>query len=264
MMKSFVRGKWKSPKECGASMLLAKCCHDIDLMMWFNSGVVPFYVSSFGNDFQFTKDKKPKNAGTRCLNDCKISNECHFSAEANYIDTPRWDFYAWEGLEGQELTEIIKSQSLKTDNEYGKCVWECNRDKNIDHQSVNVFFANGSTGMFNLVGGASKSERNIHIIGTKGEIKGVFDDSKYVLRNIAVKEKKGYTEKLFDLKIDGDKSGMTGGHGGGDLLIVQDFLNYVSGNDTSFALSSVEDSLNSHLVIFAADKAMRTKTVQRI
>ena len=57
---------------------------------------------------------------------------------------------------------------------------------------------------------------------------------------------------------------MTGGHGGGDLLIVQDFVNYVSGNDTSFALSSVEDSLNSYLVIFAADKAMRTKTVQRI
>jgi hypothetical protein len=28
-----------------------------------------------------------------------------------------------------------------------------------------------------MIGGAAKSERNIHIIGTRGENKGVFDDA---------------------------------------------------------------------------------------
>ena len=38
-------------------------------------------------------------------------------------------------------------------------------------------FADGATATLNMIGGTAKPERNIHIIGTKGEIKGVFDDS---------------------------------------------------------------------------------------
>lgn len=29
---SYIRGKWGNEEKCGASMLLAKCCHDLDLM----------------------------------------------------------------------------------------------------------------------------------------------------------------------------------------------------------------------------------------
>ena len=45
---SFVRGKWKSEKECGSGLLLAKCCHDADLLCWLNDGVVPKEVCSIG------------------------------------------------------------------------------------------------------------------------------------------------------------------------------------------------------------------------
>ena len=34
---SFVRGKWGNEEKCGAPMLLAKCCHDMDLIMWLKS-----------------------------------------------------------------------------------------------------------------------------------------------------------------------------------------------------------------------------------
>ena len=37
----YVRGKWSKHSECGASSLLAKCCHDIDLITWFKSGIEP-------------------------------------------------------------------------------------------------------------------------------------------------------------------------------------------------------------------------------
>ncbi len=44
---SYIRGKWNNRKKCGSSMLLAKCCHDIDLLCWFNDGTVPEKVVSF-------------------------------------------------------------------------------------------------------------------------------------------------------------------------------------------------------------------------
>lgn len=50
---SYIRGKWGNEEKCGAPMLLAKCCHDMDLIMWLKSGVAPRQVASFGSDFQF-------------------------------------------------------------------------------------------------------------------------------------------------------------------------------------------------------------------
>ena len=71
---SYIRGKWGNEEACGAPMLLAKCCHDIDLIMWLKSGIAPKQVASFGSDFQFSPEKKPKGAGKRCLTDCAIED----------------------------------------------------------------------------------------------------------------------------------------------------------------------------------------------
>jgi hypothetical protein len=50
-------------------MLMAKSCHDLDLITWMKSGVPPARVSSFGSNFQFRPEKAPEGAGTRCLVD---------------------------------------------------------------------------------------------------------------------------------------------------------------------------------------------------
>lgn len=31
---AYLRGKWANESVCGSPILLAKCCHDLDLMMW--------------------------------------------------------------------------------------------------------------------------------------------------------------------------------------------------------------------------------------
>ena len=162
MAVSYVRGKWASEKLCHAPMLLAKSCHDLDLMMWFMDRTSPTDVASFGSDFQFVKEKKPENAGTRCLTDCPLEKNCIYSAEKNYLTPPyRWEFYVWESLEGINADLKKKRESLKTDNPYGKCVWECERDGNVDHQSVMVRFANGSTGTFNMIGGVCGEQNSL-------------------------------------------------------------------------------------------------------
>ena len=50
---SYVRGKWGNSKICRTSMLLAKSCHDVDLMMWLMQPTLPTSVSSVGGKYQF-------------------------------------------------------------------------------------------------------------------------------------------------------------------------------------------------------------------
>lgn len=265
MAVSYVRGKWRSEKLCFAPMLLAKSCHDIDIMLWMMKETEPVTVSSFGSDFQFGADRKPIGAGERCMSDCPYVDECIFSAKANYLAAQRWHQYVWKCLEGEgKLTDEMKENSLKTDNPYGKCVWDFERDGNVDHQTVIVNFSNGATGSFSMIGGSAKSERNIHIVGTKGEIKGTFEDSRYIVRTMAPSTKSGYTETVYDLNETGDKIGATGGHGGGDKMLVLDFIDYLNGHEPSVSCATLEDSIISHRTVFKAEEARKNETVIKI
>ncbi len=262
MAVGFVRGKWASEAECGSSMLMAKCCHDLDLITWMTSGVPPARVSSFGSNMQFRPEKAPEGAGTRCLVDCPIEADCLYSARKHYLDHPeRWRYYAWRCLEEIENpTMAQRVESLKTDNPYGRCVWRCDNDV-VDHQSVLMAFADGSTATHNMVGGTSRPSRSIHILGTRGEIQGVFEDSRFVVRHIDPRPGHEYSEEMVDLNVSGDMHGAFGGHGGGDLRLASDFVRYVRGEPTSESCTNIEDSIRGHLIGFCADEAMRAGRV---
>ena len=256
MAVGFVRGKWNNTTRCRSSMLMSKCCHDLDLMAWMKSGISPVSVASFGSNMYFNPEQMPKRAGTRCLVDCQIEPECLYSARKHYIDHPdRWSFYVWDTLEHIENPTIAqKIHSLKTDNPYGRCVWRCDNDT-VDHQSVIVAFEDGSTATHNMVGGTSRPSRAIHLLGTHGEIQGVFEDSEFVVRHIDTRPGHEYTEEHIDLNEIGDMHGGFGGHGGGDLRLVADFISLLHGDPPSIACTRIEDSIAGHLIGFCADRA---------
>ena len=268
MAVSYVRGKWRSEKVCHAPMLLAKSCHDVDLMMWMMNHTKPRSVVSFGSDFQFVPEKKPEGAGSRCMVDCPYVKECRFSSETNYIDHPRrWSQYTWTCLEaegGREAPHERKVESMKTDNPYGKCVWDCERDGNVDHQAVIINFANGATGTFSMVGGTAIPERNIHIVGTLGEIKGTFETSKYTIKMADANSDTAHTVTEYDLNITGDMTGAHSGHGGGDIRLSRDFVNYLNGEEPSISCTEINDSTVSHLVVFKAEKSRKNGTIEKI
>ena len=54
---SFVRGNWRRTEEC-TPMILAKCCHDTDILQWL-IGQPCKKVQSFGSLTHFTKENKP-------------------------------------------------------------------------------------------------------------------------------------------------------------------------------------------------------------
>jgi len=259
-----VRGKKRNFKECGSTALLTKCCHDIDLIMWMNSGNDPVSVASFGSTMQFCPEKMPAGAGKRCLVDCppEVEEKCLYSAKKLYIDHPdRWSFYVWANIEHIENPTIEdKIKTLKEDSPFGRCVYQCDNDA-VDHQTVIINFANGATASHNMICGASRPQRSIHIIGTKGEIWGIDHEAKFVLRKIDPRPGCEYDEQVIDLNLAGDTSGVTGGHGGGDIRLVDDFVSFTQGGAPSISCTTINDSVNGHLCVYYADRARETNTV---
>ncbi|MDF1512889.1 MAG: Gfo/Idh/MocA family oxidoreductase [Anaerolineae bacterium] len=261
----FIRGKWAQKSACGSSMLMAKCCHDLDLITWMKSGVLPARVASFGSNMQFRPENAPEGAGTRCLVDCPIEPDCLYSARKHYIDHPdRWTFYVWDSLEHIDRPTLEqKIASLQGDNPYGRCVWKTGMDV-VDHQSVMVEFADGSTATHNMVGGSAKPSRSIHLLGTHGEIQGVFEDSRFILRHIDPRPGHEYADEVIDLREGGDMHGAFGGHGGGDMRLMDDFVRVVRGETPSLSTTNLMDSVAGHLIGFCADRAMETRSVVQI
>lgn len=260
MAVAFVRGKWAKEVAGYASMLMAKCCHDLDIIAWMKSGTAPRTVAGFGSNFQFRPAMAPPGAGTRCLVDCEIEPDCLYSARKHYIDHPdRWRFYAWDNLEDLDNPTLEdKIASLKGDNPHGRCVYRCDIDV-VDHQTVTVEFEDGATAVHNMVGGSSKAGRSIHLVGTTGEIQGEFEADRFVVRHIDPRPGREYAEELVDLAAgDADTSA---GHGGGDFRLVADFLRVMRGEPPSISTTSLGDSIAGHRIGFAADRAMAERRV---
>lgn len=256
---SYVRGKWANKDKCHTTMLLAKCCHDLDIMMWMMADTKPTQISSFGGKFQFKPENAPKNAGTICMKDCPLVDKCVYSTKRLYIDHPdRWAFYVWDALEGKEnITIEDKIALMKSDSPYARCIYKCDNNV-VDHQSVLVNFASGATGTHNMVGGSAEPRRNIHIIGTKGEIFGNFEDSKFTVLKINPSPDTHNEEcdvEEVDLRVTGDMVGAYGGHGGGDERLAEDFVKYIRGEKPSLACTSIFDSVAGHLSVYLADES---------
>lgn len=252
---SYVRGKWASEAECGSSLLLAKCCHDLDLICWLNNTATPVEVYSNGDRTYFTEQNAPVGSGARCLVDCpeEVRKNCIYEAEAMYIKNTVLPWYPWQctGKNWQDVTEEEKYESLKTNNPHGRCVFKCGGDL-LDHQNVVVRFGNGSTANHMVLLGAMKPTRTIFVSGTEGEIEG--DPSGELIVRKFDKNTDFFTEEkiAFD-----DRQGETGGHYGGDRGLVADFIDYLCGKTPSISCTDIADSINGHLTVFAADKSVK-------
>lgn len=248
---SYVRGKWANSDKCKTSMLLAKSCHDVDLMMWLMQPTLPTAVSSVGGIFQFKPENAPAGAGTRCTVDCPLVDSCRYSSKNLYLKHPnRWECYAWADLESKkDATEEDRLESFRNGNPFNRCIYKCDNNV-VDHQSVLINFDSGATGTFNMVGGTAKSMRKIHVIGTMGELYGVLDDDKYTISHIAALAESGCEDEIVDLSHLN-----TEGHGGGDEALIADFVEYVKTGKQSVSCTAIENSIAGHLTVFLADKS---------
>lgn len=251
MSTSHIRGKWRNEEECHASMLLAKCCHDIDIMMWLMGDDAPAKVSSFGGLMQFRPENAPENSGTRCLVDCPLVDTCLYSAKRIYLDHPnRWEFYVWDKLEDKENATLEDKRELLKTSPYGVCAYKSDNNV-VDHQSLNILFKSGATGTHNMIGGTAIPQRKIHIIGTRGEIHGTLESGFFTVSLIDPRPGCEHCDTEYNVKVTDDS------HGGGDLLLTEDFVRYVRDDILSVSCTSINDSVKGHLTVFKADDSMK-------
>ncbi|HAU36745.1 MAG TPA: oxidoreductase, partial [Phycisphaerales bacterium] len=248
---SFVRGNWRNESE-SSFMLLAKSCHDLD---WLRHvmGLPMRRVSSFGSLMHFRRDCRPAGAADRCL-DCGVEAQCPYSAKRIYLERFHAGHTGWPlDVITSDLTEAGVLAALR-DGPYGRCVYDCDNDV-VDHQVVNIEFDDGPTATFTMTAFTEMSDRKTRIFGTRGRIEG-----------------DGRTLRVLDFLTDHEETidtrapagSILGGHGGGDYRLMQGFVAAVGEQDPAKILSGPAETLESHLAVFAAERARREGRVVEI
>ncbi|MFX1482985.1 MAG: Gfo/Idh/MocA family protein [Promethearchaeota archaeon] len=246
---SFVRGNWRNEKE-SSFMLLTKSCHDLDWIRYI-IGKKCAAVSSFGSLTYFRPENKPDNAGTNCM-ECAYEPQCPYSAKRIYLKL--FD----RGIRGWPVsvltTELTKGGIIRAirNGPYGRCVYDCDNDV-VDHQVVNMEFEGGETASFTMTGFTKARQRETRIFGTRGELYG--NGSKIQVYSFLTGAK-----DIIDTSEDVPAS--LADHGGGDYELMDAFVTAVAENDSSRILSGPEETLETHLMTFAAERSRKEgKTV---
>lgn len=246
MAHSYVRGNWRRAEDT-APMILAKCCHDLDLLQYYAASKATS-VSSIGDLTYFKRECAPEGSAERCT-DCKYSDTCAYSAKRIYIDS-----YVAQGCPAETwpqnivvidtpLTVDKLQHALATTSPYGRCVFRCDNDV-VSHQTTNVLFDNGVTANLTMMGFTKCGGRIYKFFGTTGEL--VLDEEK---EHILLTPFGGETTviNLGDLT----EAGMS--HGGGDGMLVAELYDMITG--VRPATTSLAESLESHLMGIAAEES---------
>ncbi|MEU6284475.1 Gfo/Idh/MocA family oxidoreductase [Streptomyces sp. NPDC047028] len=247
---SFVRGHWRR-QDTSAPMLLTKACHDIDWLVHL-FGRLPRSVSSFGSLTHFRADQRPAGAASRCTR-CPLEPTCPYSAKRLYLDClgdPEREFWPLSAVTEQHTEEGVLA--ALDSGPYGRCVYECDNDV-VDHQVVTMEFADGATCSFTMSAFTPMEHRRTRLMGTHGFVDG---DG----RTLRLVDFRTGTEEVVDTLTE-DGPSAADGHGGGDEALTEAFLAAVATGDASLVHSDAGQSLATHRVVWAAERARTTGSV---
>ena len=177
-------------------MILAKCCHDIDLIYWLANSK-PLKISSFGSQSFFGSANAPGNVPERCADGCSFQESCFYYAPRLYIDMFPSLYTRWPVsiITDHPESKEARLEALKTTN-YGKCVYTINDHDTVDQQVVVVEFENNIIGTLTMHGFSAEEGRSIRIEGTKGELFGdlIQSEPSLVFRDTEL----GISDNLFE------------------------------------------------------------------
>lgn len=246
---SFVRGNWGNSGR-SSSMLLQKSCHDMDILQWL-LGKKCKKVQSFGSLSYFRKENAPAGSPDYCIEGCPVGESCPYNAVKLYLEDKENDWFRTTCTREAEPTDAMVEQAIRT-TQYGKCVFKCDNDV-VDHQTVSLLFEDDITVNFTM-NAFNKGGRFIHIMGTGGEVRAAIEgDAPIEIYDFETKE-------TTEIPMSG-QDGIAGGHGGGDIGIVTTLYDYLTDSYTGKSISTITDSCNNHLIVFAAEQARREGTV---
>ncbi len=283
MAHSYVRGNWRN-RALSSPMILAKCCHDFDILLWL-FGVPVERLSSVGGLLHYRAENAPPGAPARCSQGCPAAATCPYEAEFVYLKLiPLWRsliatgsglekgfmqlnlrspalFRALAGLlpplrqvsqyRGWPLNVLHPDPSPQNvrralrEGPYGRCVYRCDNDV-VDHQVVSMAFGGGSSVTLSMHGHSHVEYRTTRIEGTRGRLTAELGIGGSWVQ--VDDHRSGRSRRL------NTSAGGGAGHGGGDAGLMQAFLSSLRGDGQS-ARTTAAQALESHLLAFAAETA---------
>ena len=235
---SFVRGNWRRKEET-SPMIIAKCCHDLDLLVWYSNSECQS-ISSVGDLKFFKEENQPKGASDRCMN-CKYRGSCPFDAYTIYIKHQGGGREAVTNI--RPITDEILYKELET-SPYGRCVFKCDNDV-VDHELTQIVFKNGVKANLRMIGLTYDYGRIMKFYGTAGQID--LDECRGTI------EIKVFGKKIEVIQISSLVDAVSG-HGGGDAGLVKAVYEYITTGFTE-GVTSLDASIESHLMGFSAEES---------
>ena len=244
---SFVRGNWRNSDE-SAPMILAKCCHDMDILLWLLDKKCK-KVTSFGSLKHFKAENAPEGAADRCVN-CpeSVREKCPYDCIKFYLDGPRGIKNGAENWP-QKIVSVAPNVENVTEaitkGPFGRCVYHCDNNV-VDNQIVNMLLEDDITLNFTMSAFNPTIRRTIRIRGCFGEILGDMEG-----HTITVTEY-GKSPVVYDTQTEESK---IGGHGGGDTGLISSIIDFFLYNKQSKSVTYIDKSVESHFVALAAEES---------
>lgn len=255
MAHSYVRGNWHNSKNT-TPILLAKSCHDLDIIKWVIDKPSKEIVA-MGDLTWFKAENAPAGSTNRCTDGCKVERECPYSAIRQYHDnlgrTSVLDVPSDLTEKSQKQRYIL--EKLKT-SDYGRCVYRMDNDQ-PDHYIANIRFDDAITASFSMEAFTAYHGRRTRIFGSMGDMVG--DMEELVVTDFRTGKQAKFKPQAED--VEGYKNS---GHGGGDFFLVHDFAQAVAHQDPKMLTSTIDDSIESHIMGFMAEKSRKTKKLEKI
>lgn len=250
---SFVRGNWRRTDEA-SPMILAKACHDLDLLRWF-ADAPAIAIGSMGDLVWFRGENAPSGSTARCSDGCAVEPSCPYSAlrfyTVRHAGSSAWPVSAL----GADTSSGGVLRALR-EGPYGRCVYRCDNDV-ADHQVATIQFAGGVFGTLVVSALTALNTRTVKLVGSHGEIRGHLEKNQIEVHDFAT----GEVETI-------ELAQRAGAHSGGDAGLIDDFLDRLararSGQAVPAAATSLAESIESHLLAFAAERARREARVVRL
>lgn len=244
MSHSYVRGHWRNSVKT-TPIILAKSCHDTDIIRWL-VGEQADNVHCFGNLKWFTNANAPPGSTERCTGGCAVEHDCPYSALQIYL-RDRKRLYVFDLPDDSTQWDAVILQSLKT-TDYGRCVYRMDNDQ-PDHLTVNILFRNGVTAAFSMEAFVSYEGRRTRVMGSLGDVTG--DMESFTVTTFKTGERRSWSMK-------------SDAHGGGDHPMVRDWVQAVGQQRPELLSSSIEVSVESHLMAFAAERSRLQRTIEAV
>ena len=253
MAHSYVRGNWRSSTET-TPIILAKSCHDLDMLRWLINKPCKSIVADGGLHL-FKAENAPEGAPMKCTDGCPHEATCPYSALDIY--TRQKVHLGVFDLNGSKDTDLIL-QRLKDPaySSYARCVYHCDNDQ-PDHYVAEMVFEGGETAAFSMEAFSPRGGRRTRVMGTIGFIEG--DGTSFTVTDFRTRK-----QRVWNLKVSDIPEYKGSGHGGGDLALARDFIEAVAHQDPSRLSSTIDVSIESHVMGFAAERSRKTGRKEKV